>query len=156
MQTVCLFFDLAHPALIPDVWSVRRGAEMQNRAPNEDHVWAWDAGPFKEALRANPPQQSSVTAAHQDRHALKAIKEVVYHLAEVVNWQFSTSTWRRVLNNRIFCLCVKDEASSLCNRFFFLDFYLELKLWRLGSCFLLPFRLKQHKILKLTIFFFYY
>lgn len=90
-----------------------------NRTPNEDHVCAWGAGTFKEALRADLPQKSGITAAHQDRHALKAIKEVVYHLAEVVNWQFSTSTWRRVLNNWIFCLRVRDEASSLGNRFFF-------------------------------------
>lgn len=135
-----------------------------NRTPNEDHVCAWDAGTFKEALRADLPQKSCITATHQDRHALKAIKEVVYHLAEVVNWQFSTSTWRRVLNNWIFCLHVRDEALRhwATDFFFSLDFYLELKLWSLGSCceayffywFLLPIRLKQHKKLKLTNFFY--
>lgn len=90
-----------------------------NRTPNEDHVCAWGAGTFKEALRADLPQKSGITAAHQDRHALKAIKEVVYHLAEVVNWQFSTSTWRRVLNNWIFCLLCKGWSFVTGQQIFF-------------------------------------
>lgn len=81
LQTVCLFFGPAHPVLIPDVWSARRGAEMQMGLQTR----------VTSALRAHPAQKPSIAAAHQDRQPLKAIKEVVYHLAEGVNWQFSTS-----------------------------------------------------------------
>lgn len=161
LQTVCLFFDLAHP------WCMKCQARCWNAngAPNEGHVCVWDVGTFKGALRANPPQKSRITAPHQDRHALKAIREVVYHLAEGVNWQFFTSTWRRALNNRIFCLRGRDEASSLCSRFFFFIGFLSgtdaLK-YRvlLSGLFLLlalaPFQTKATQKIETDRFIFYY
>lgn len=137
-----------------------------NGAPNEGHVCAWD-GTFKGALRANPPQKSSITAAHQDWHALKAIREVVCHLVQGINWHFSTSTWGRALNNRIFCLRGRDEASSLCNRFFF---FFSIGLLSgtealksrvlLSGLFLLlvlaPFQTKETQKIEMVHFIFYY